>query len=81
MKKFDPTVCLEEAVDTLEKQADGIFKLVTNKQTHYSKSVIITAGNGAFQPRRLELEGTAKYEKKTYIISLMIWINLPVSAL
>ncbi|PRD09511.1 NAD(P)/FAD-dependent oxidoreductase [Bacillus sp. MYb56] len=64
MKKFDPTVCLEEAVDTLEKQADGIFKLVTNKQTHYSKSVIITAGNGAFQPRRLELEGTAKYEKK-----------------
>lgn len=55
---------LEEAVDTLEKQADGIFKLVTNKQTHYSKSVIITAGNGAFQPRRLELEGTAKYEKK-----------------
>ncbi|OOZ85669.1 NAD(P)/FAD-dependent oxidoreductase [Bacillus cereus] len=64
MKKFDPTVCLEEAVDMLEKQADGIFKLVTNKQTHYSKSVIITAGNGAFQPRRLELEGTAKYEKK-----------------
>ena len=33
MKKFDPTVCLEEVVDTLEKQADGIFKLVTNKQT------------------------------------------------
>ena len=70
MKKFDPTVCLEEAVDTLEKQADGIFKLVTNKQTHYSKSVIITAGNGAFQP--LKLEGTAKYERKIYIISLMI---------
>ncbi|KFN01553.1 NAD(P)/FAD-dependent oxidoreductase [Bacillus clarus] len=64
MKKFDSTVCLEEAVDTLEKQADGIFKLVTNKQTHYSKSVIITAGNGAFQPRRLELDGVEKYEKK-----------------
>ena len=53
MTKFDPTVCLEESVEKLEKQADGIFKLATNKQTHYSKSVIITAGNGAFQPRRL----------------------------
>ncbi|WP_242144054.1 MULTISPECIES: NAD(P)/FAD-dependent oxidoreductase [unclassified Bacillus cereus group] len=64
MKKFDSTICLEEAVETLEKQADGVFKLVTNKQTHYSKSVIITAGNGAFQPRRLELDGAQKFEKK-----------------
>ncbi|MFD3448812.1 NAD(P)/FAD-dependent oxidoreductase [Microbacteriaceae bacterium 4G12] len=64
MKKFEPTVCLEESVQTLEKQEDGIFKLVTNKETHYSKTVIITAGNGAFQPRRLELENTMQYEKK-----------------
>ncbi|MEH6888715.1 NAD(P)/FAD-dependent oxidoreductase [Bacillus sp. JJ864] len=63
MNKFEPTICLEEAVQTLEKQEDGVFKLVTNKETHYSKSVIITAGNGAFQPRRLELEGTEKFEK------------------
>ncbi|WP_249727533.1 NAD(P)/FAD-dependent oxidoreductase, partial [Bacillus paralicheniformis] len=27
MKKFDPTDCLEKAVDTLEKVPDGIFKL------------------------------------------------------
>ncbi|MDR4287990.1 NAD(P)/FAD-dependent oxidoreductase, partial [Bacillus thuringiensis] len=45
-------------------QADGIFKLVTNKHTHYSKSVIITAGNGAYQPHSLELAGSAKHEKK-----------------
>ena len=31
---------------------------------HYSKTIIITAGNGAFQPRRLELEGAAKYERQ-----------------
>lgn len=54
MAKFDQTVCLEQAVESVEKQADGIFKLVTNKEIHYSKTVIITAGNGAFQPRRLE---------------------------
>ncbi|MGM9925537.1 MAG: NAD(P)/FAD-dependent oxidoreductase [Bacillus sp. (in: firmicutes)] len=63
MDKFDPTIVLEEAVEKLEKQADGTFKLTTDKDVHYSKTIIITAGNGAFQPRRLELEGATKYEK------------------
>ena len=62
MAKFDQTVCLEQAVESVEKQADGIFKLVTNKEIHYSKTVIITAGNGAFQPRKLELESAAQFE-------------------
>ncbi|KZO00119.1 NAD(P)/FAD-dependent oxidoreductase [Pseudobacillus badius] len=64
MNQFDPTVCLEEAVEELEKQADGIFKLTTNADVHYTKTVVITAGNGAFQPRKLELEGSEKYEGK-----------------
>lgn len=64
MSKFDPTIVLEQTVETIEKQNDGIFKLVTNKEVHYSKSIIITAGNGAFQPRRLELENAAQYENK-----------------
>ena len=62
--KFEPTICLEQAVLNVEKQADGIFKLTTDKEVHYSKTVIITAGNGAFQPRRLELENAPKYEGK-----------------
>ncbi|MFC0298981.1 NAD(P)/FAD-dependent oxidoreductase [Geobacillus jurassicus] len=64
MDMFSPTVCLNESVDTLEKQEDGTFKLVTNQQIHYSKTVIITAGNGAFQPRRLEIESASQYEGK-----------------
>ncbi|MCM3244437.1 NAD(P)/FAD-dependent oxidoreductase [Cytobacillus oceanisediminis] len=60
--KFEPTVSLEQSVEKLEKQADGTFKLTTNKEVHYSKTIIITAGNGAFQPRRLELESAAQYE-------------------
>ncbi|MGM9929197.1 MAG: NAD(P)/FAD-dependent oxidoreductase [Bacillus sp. (in: firmicutes)] len=63
MAKFDPTIVLEEAVETLEKLEDGTFKLTTNNDVHYSKTVIITAGNGAFQPRRLELEGSTQFEK------------------
>lgn len=64
MKKFQPTVALEQSVEKLEKQEDGTFKLTTNKEIHYSKTIIITAGNGAFQPRRLELESAAQYERK-----------------
>ncbi|MDR7237911.1 NAD(P)/FAD-dependent oxidoreductase [Neobacillus drentensis] len=64
MRKFEPTIALEQSVEKLEKQADGTFKLTTNKEVHFSKTIIITAGNGAFQPRRLELESAAQYERK-----------------
>ncbi|NLP52291.1 NAD(P)/FAD-dependent oxidoreductase [Bacillus sp. RO1] len=64
MAKFEPTVALEQSVQTLEKMGDGTFKIVTDKETHYSKAVIITAGNGAFQPRRLELDNAKDYENK-----------------
>jgi ferredoxin/flavodoxin---NADP+ reductase len=64
MAKFDPTIVLEQSVEKLEKLEDGNFKLTTDKQTHYSKTIIITAGNGAFQPRRLELESASRYEGK-----------------
>lgn len=61
-KKFDPTIVLEQSVQTVEKDEDGIFTLTTDKEKHYSKTIIITAGAGAFQPRRLEVEGAEQYE-------------------
>lgn len=64
MATFNQTVCLEQSVEKIEKQTDGIFKLTTNKEVHFSKTIIITAGNGAFQPRRLELENSSQYEGK-----------------
>ncbi|MGD6794535.1 ferredoxin--NADP reductase 2 [Metabacillus indicus] len=63
MAQFEPTVCLEQAVADVEKQADGVFKLTTDQEVHYSKTIIITAGNGAFQPRKIELEEAASFEK------------------
>ncbi|WP_457983197.1 NAD(P)/FAD-dependent oxidoreductase [Bacillus paralicheniformis] len=62
MEPFHPTICLEEAVDQVEKKADGIFKLQTNRGIHYTKTIIITAGNGAFQPRKLELNKAETFE-------------------
>ncbi|WP_019391021.1 NAD(P)/FAD-dependent oxidoreductase [Priestia filamentosa] len=54
MYVFNPQVCLKEAVEQVEKQVDGTFKMTTNVNTHFCKTIIITAGNGAFQPRKLE---------------------------
>lgn len=64
MAKFEPATALEQSVEKLEKLEGGNIKLTTDKEVHYTKTVIITAGNGAFQPRRLELESAAQYEGK-----------------
>ncbi|AXN39959.1 ferredoxin--NADP(+) reductase [Peribacillus butanolivorans] len=64
MKAFKQEVCLEQAVETIEKQEDGIFKLTTNKEVHFSRTIIITAGNGAFQPRKLKISAEEKFEGK-----------------
>jgi thioredoxin reductase (NADPH) len=60
---FDTAVALEETVEHITKQPDGIFEIRTNTSLHYSKTIIITAGVGAFTPRKLELNATEKYEK------------------
>lgn len=61
---FQPTVCLEETVIDVKRQTDGTFQLVTNKTTHYSRTIIITAGVGAFQPRKLQHPKAAQFEGK-----------------
>lgn len=61
---FPPTVCLGQTISDVEKLEDGTFKLISDDEIHYSKTIIITAGIGAFQPRRLELEQAAQYEGK-----------------
>ncbi|GIN19837.1 NAD(P)/FAD-dependent oxidoreductase [Siminovitchia fordii] len=64
LKLFSQTICLGQSVQNVEKLEDGTFRLTTDKEIHYSKSIIITAGIGAFQPRKLELENAEQYEGK-----------------
>ncbi|MGG0335881.1 NAD(P)/FAD-dependent oxidoreductase [Priestia aryabhattai] len=63
MDQFKPAVALEQAVEKVEKQADSVFRLTTNSEVHYSKTIIITAGNGAFKPRKIELENAEQFEQ------------------
>lgn len=59
---FDPTIVLDQAVEQVERLEDQTLKLTTNKEIHYTKTIIITAGNGAFQPRRLNVGEFERFE-------------------
>ncbi|MDN4075408.1 NAD(P)/FAD-dependent oxidoreductase [Fictibacillus terranigra] len=67
---FNPAVSLEERVLDIDKQIDK-FEVTTDKGTHFAKSIIITAGVGAFEPRRLAHKFVHHYEKKNlhYFVS------------
>lgn len=63
LKLFDTTIVLGQSVEKVEKLKDGTFKLVTStNDVHYSKVIIITAGNGAFEPRRLNVKNSEQFE-------------------
>nr|WP_281272477.1 NAD(P)/FAD-dependent oxidoreductase [Paenibacillus taihuensis] len=64
MDMFKPEIHLEEKVVTVNKRDERDFEIITDKTVHYAKAVIITAGVGAFEPRRLELAEAAKFEKR-----------------
>ncbi|WP_274363936.1 NAD(P)/FAD-dependent oxidoreductase [Paenibacillus thermotolerans] len=71
MRQFPVTECLEEKVLKLTKIGERHFEIATNKGTHSAKAVIITAGVGAFEPRKLELPEAGRFEKKNlhYFVS------------
>ena len=60
-KYFRPEICLDERVLQVEKKEDG-FELVTDRQTHFTKTIVITAGVGAFEPRTLIVSGAERFE-------------------
>ncbi|SFX42587.1 thioredoxin reductase (NADPH) [Thermoactinomyces sp. DSM 45891] len=60
---FKPEYCLDEKVMEVHKRDEQLFEIVTNQQTHYSKSIIITAGCGAFEPRRISLPNATRFEQ------------------
>lgn len=58
IKPFNTSFHLNQQVNTLERQADGRFLLQTSaNKTFLSKTIVIAAGVGAFQPKKLTLAG------------------------
>jgi thioredoxin reductase (NADPH) len=63
LSQFDTNYCLGEMVQQVIKHDERHFEIRTTKAVHHAKAVIITAGVGAFEPKRLEVEGAAKFEE------------------
>lgn len=67
---FNPTITLGESVLNVERSDEDIFEVMTTKNRYYTRTIIITAGAGAFQPRKLEIEDSEKYEGKNLYYSI-----------
>lgn len=61
-KLFQPNFYLEEKVLKVTKKEERLFEVITNKRTHFTKSIIITAGCGAFEPRKLTVPEADRFE-------------------
>ncbi len=49
--QYHPTICTGETVEKLTRESDGTLSLITNRQTHATRVLLITAGIGAFHPK------------------------------
>ncbi|MBP2240377.1 thioredoxin reductase (NADPH) [Cytobacillus eiseniae] len=49
---FNPSICLNEKITSIEKQ-DDLFIARSENQIHYSKTIILAIGGGIFSPQRL----------------------------
>lgn len=55
--QFDPDVVLDEEVQTLERDPDGVLRLGTRNGTYGTRVLLIAGGKGAFEPRGLDVPG------------------------
>lgn len=59
-----------QEVMLVQKRADGRFDVQTSQETFISKVIIVSAGVGAFKPRKLSLPGIDAYEGKQVFYKL-----------
>lgn len=60
---FSPTVVLNEKIEVITRDENGIFVLRAASGTkHYSKTIIIATGSGILKPQKLEIEGASRFE-------------------
>jgi thioredoxin reductase (NADPH) len=65
IKPFEPVFHFGEEVVGLQRRDDGRFELTTSAGTRLrARAVVIAAGLGSFQPRRLAVEGADAFEDR-----------------
>lgn len=59
-----------QEVTLVQKRTDGRFDVQTSQETFISKAIVVSAGVGAFKPRKLSLSGIDSYEGKQVFYKL-----------
>jgi thioredoxin reductase (NADPH) len=60
--QWKPAVCLGERVMSLTQDSDGTWILQTDKASHYTRTIVVAAGVGAFAPNKLAVAGVERHE-------------------
>ena len=61
--QYHPTICLGEQVQKIDfDETTRVYTLTTPKAAHQARSIIISAGVGAFQPKTLPLANAKGFE-------------------
>jgi ferredoxin/flavodoxin---NADP+ reductase len=61
-RQADPTVRLNEQVLEVETRPDGLIRLGTTNGDRWTRTAIVCAGVGAFEPKRLDVPGLRNLE-------------------
>nr|WP_237389691.1 NAD(P)/FAD-dependent oxidoreductase [Bacillus sp. USDA818B3_A] len=60
---FNPAVVLNEKVESITRNEEGVFVLeAASGQKHFSKTVIVAIGSGILKPQKLQIEGAERFE-------------------
>jgi thioredoxin reductase len=59
---FNPAICLEEKVIDLTYHEDRLIRLRTDKRAHWTRSLVVAVGVGAFAPKKLALPDIDRLE-------------------
>lgn len=60
---FNPEVVLNEKVESIGQNAEGLFELKGSSGiSHLTKTVIVAVGGGILNPQKLEIEGAERFE-------------------
>lgn len=62
--RYQPTVITGSKVQTLEKKNEILILRTEDGEAHYTRTVIVTAGIGAFTPNTLNCPGVKEYEHR-----------------
>lgn len=62
------TIALDQNIQSLEKRDEHDFVVQSEKDTFYSKAIIVTAGGGSFIPQTMRIEGEADYKNIQYFV-------------